>query len=268
MIIRYYDENRYNEFCCDKHADLFKPNELKENEEYKPNIMKPELDTRVDKFFAIVELYIEKINSEEEIVDFYKVLLLDLNPCLQKRIITVFYNYFSKDKIPVVERKKMLDNLLKNNMLEISEYALIISILDVRTEILKLFKLILDNKDLSEIYLKYLSTMKGENGLKNTHDFFADNSLPDKILINNGKDSQKLINYFNNEIYNKDSDTLWTYLATWLTYKSNPNTTNLSKSQKDSKNLKSNIFISEAMIDYCLLFLSKSSEKYIDLFCQ
>ena len=51
----------------------------------------------------------------------------------------------------------MLDNLLKNNMLEISEYALIISILDVRTEILKLFKLILDNKDLSEIYLKYLA---------------------------------------------------------------------------------------------------------------
>ena len=266
MIIRYYDENRYNEFCCDKHADLFKPNELKENEEYKPNIMKPELDSRVDKFFAIVELYIEKINGEEEIVDFYKMLLLDLNPCLQKRIITVFYNYFSKDKIPITERKKMLDNLLKNNMLEISEYTLIISILDVRTEILKLFKLILDNKDLSEIYLKYLATMKGENGLKNTHDFFADNSLPDKILINNGKDSQKLINYFNNEIYNKDSDTLWTYLATWLTYKSNPNTTNLSKSQKDSKNLKSNIFISEAMIDYCLLFISKSSEKYIDLF--
>ena len=105
MIIRYYDENRYNEFCCDKHADLFKPNELKENEEYKPNIMKPELDSRVDKFFAIVELYIEKINSEEEIVDFYKMLLLDLNPCLQKRIITVFYNYFSKDKIPITERK-------------------------------------------------------------------------------------------------------------------------------------------------------------------
>jgi len=32
------------------------------------------------------------------------------------------------------------------------------------------------------------------------------------------------------------------------------------------KNIKPNIHISEFMIDYCLLFVSKSPEKYIDLF--
>ena len=271
MIIRYYDENRYNEYCCIKHANLFKPNEPKDNKEYKPNIMKPEFDILVDKFFGIISLYIEKISNEEEIVDFYKLLLLDLNPCLQKKIISVFYNYFSKDKNPINNKIKMLDNLLKNNMLEISEYVLFISILDVRIEILKLFQLILKKNELSDIYTKYLTNMKGKNGIKNTHNFFADNSIPDKLIINDGKENKKLVNYFNEEIYNKDLNMLWDNLSKWLTAKLVPHTpnTNLSKSQRvDNKsNIKTNdIFISEYMIDYCLLFLSKTLEKFIDLF--
>ena len=36
------------------------------------------------------------MNNEEDLVDLYKMLLLDLNPCLQKRLLTVFYNYFTK----------------------------------------------------------------------------------------------------------------------------------------------------------------------------
>ena len=271
MILRYYDENRYTEYCCAKHANLFRPNEIKDNEEYKPNVMLFDIDTKIYKFCSIVELYIEKVNNEEDISDFYKLLLMDLSPCLQKRIILIFHNYFSNDKISINEKKKMLDNLLKNNMLEISEYILIISILDVRIEILKLIKLIIDNKELSGIFTKYLNTMKGDDGVKNTHHFFADNLIPDKLIINNGQENLKIINNFNKEVYNKDLDKLWSYLYEWLIYKPNINTDthNMSKSQKNdikNTNIKSNIFISEEMIAYCLLFISKSSEKYIELF--
>ena len=270
MIVRYYDEHRYKEYCCSKHANLFKPNGLKEK--YKPNVMKPEMDIQVEKFFGIIQLYMEKMGNEEEIVDFYKLLLMDLTPCLQKKILIVFYDYFYKGKIPINEKKKLLDNLLKNNMLEISEYVLIISILDVRIELLKLFKLIQDNKDLFEIYSKHLNIIKGENGIKNTHCFFADNSIPDKLILNIGKENHKLVNYFNNEIYNKDLDILWKYLSKWLSYESNDKSikTNLSHSLKIEKNnikkIKADIFISEEMIDYCLLFISKSHEKYVELF--
>mgnify|MGYP002857715630 FL=1 len=269
MIIRYYDENRYNEYCCTKHANLFKPNEIKENEDYKPKIMKPEMDIMLDKFFGIVSLYIEKISDKEKIVDIYKLLLMDLNPCLQKMIISLFYNYFSKNKIPISDKKKLLEILLKNNMLDISEYVLIISILDVRIEILKLFQLINSDKDLSDIYTKYVTNMKGENGHKDIHKFFGDNSLPDKIIINEGKENNKLINYFNLETYEKDLDSLWNYLTNWLTYKSNPVQTNLSKSVKveiKPNNIKSNLYISETYLEYCLLFISKAPEKFVDLF--
>ena len=260
MLLRFYDDKRYNEFCCDKHANLFKPNE--NNTDYKPNIMKKSINTKVDKLFGIIQIYIEKIADEEEIADFYKLLLMDLSPCLKIKIIESFQQYFFKEHIPIHDRKKILENLLKNNMLEISQYILIISLLDVKIEILKLFYLFIDNKDLSEVYYKYLNNMKGDNGLNNIHIFFADNLLPDKLIINSTeKEPQKLTKYFNTEIYTKDLDELWSNLTQWLIVKS----TNATP-QKNEKNIKPNIHISEFMIDYCLLFVSKSPEKYIDLF--
>ena len=268
IIIRYYNENRYNEYCCTKHSNLFKPNNLEENSGYKPNIMKPEIDIMLDKFFGIIYLYVEQISNEEEISDFYKLLLMDLYPCLQKKIILVFYNYFSNIKIPINNKKKMLDNLLKNNMIEISEYILIISLLDIRIELLKLFHIIHTNKDLLELCSKYLTNMKGENGKKINHNFFVDNSLPDKLKINNGKENVNIINYFNKEIYEKDLKTFWDYHSNWLTYKLDQKQ-NLIKSQKSenkSKNISSDIFISKSVLDFCLLFVSKTREKFIDEF--
>ena len=73
---------------------MFKTNNLEENSEYKSNIMKPEIDIMLDKFFGIIYLYVEQISNEEEISDFYKLLLMDLYPCLQKKIILVLFWYF------------------------------------------------------------------------------------------------------------------------------------------------------------------------------
>ena len=135
LFLRYYDENRYNEYCCLNHANLFKPKDNKE--EYNPCIMKPEMNKKVEKLFVIIQFYIEKIcDDEEEIIYLYKFLCLDLSPCLQKKIIQVFLSYFQNDKITNETKKNIFDNLIKNNFLEISEYILCISLLDVRIEIL------------------------------------------------------------------------------------------------------------------------------------
>lgn len=117
-----------------------------------------------------------------------------------------------------------MDNLLKCNFLEISEFILSSSLLDVRLEMLKLLYALTDNKDLNENYTKFLTNMRGEDGINKMNYFIGDNLLPDKILIDlNEKEKTKLVNYFNIDNYNKDLDLFWSILSQWLTVKSTIN---------------------------------------------
>ena len=259
LLLRYYDENRYREYCCLKHANLFKPNDNKE--EYNPCIMKPEMDKKLEKLFEIIQLYLEKICDEKEIINLYKLLCLDLSPCLQKKIIQVYLLYFQNNKIENENKKNTFDNLLKNNFLEISEYILCISLLDVRIEILKLLKLLYDYKEFSEIYIKYINYTRGEEGWTNLHHFIGDNLLPDLINVEiKQNEKEQLIKYFNKEVYYKDLDILWNMISEWLIIKTGH--------KQKSLNVKANshITISNIIIEYCLLFASRSYEKFVDLF--
>ena len=132
MILRFYDKDRYKEYCCMKHANLFKPNNNKDK--YTPNVLNPEMNNRVEKLFGIIQLYIEKFSDDEDISNLYKLLSLDLSPCMEKKIIQLYYSFFQKDKTPIETKKKILDNLLKNNFIEISEYIFCVSLLDIRRE--------------------------------------------------------------------------------------------------------------------------------------
>ena len=260
MLIRFYDQNRYKEYCCMNHANLFKPKDSKEK--YKPPVMDPEMNSRVHKLFSIIQLYIEKLSDGEEAVNLYKLLSLDLSPCLQKKIIQLYFSHFQNDKIQVASKKSVLENLLKNNFLEISEYILCVSLLDVRLEMIKLFKKITDNKELSEVYTKYLNNMRGEDGLKNVHNFISDNLYPDKLEVEiKPNEKKKLIDYFNAENFNKDLDQLWNMLFQWLIVKGHK-----SKSANLTVKASSNINISNVFIEYSLMFASRAPEKYVDLF--
>ena len=261
MLLRFYDESRYNEFCCLRHADLFRSKDSKGK--YALKIMYPEMNSKLHNLFGIIQLYIEKHSNDEEKNNLYKLLCLDLSPCLQKKIIKLFYTLFQNDKMPMDERKNILDNLLKNNFLEISEYVLCVSLLDVRIEIIKLIKLLLEHKDLSETLTKYLNNMRGEDGLKNLHYFFADNLLPDQLIAEiapNQKD--KLIKYFNNDVYLKDLDQMWKIISGWAIEKKS------GSKVKGNVNINSGITISNTYLEYCLFFASKAPEKFVDLFIQ
>ena len=261
MLLRFYDDKRYSEYCCMNHANLFKPQNDKEK--YNPKVMSPELNAKIEKLIDIIKIYIDKklYEPEDSVVILYQLLSLDLSPCLQKKIIDIFYSHFKNDKVPIEIKKNVLDYLLKSNFIEISEYILCISLLDVRIEMLKLIKIITDKKELSDIFEKYISNMRGDEGLKNLHNFIGDNILPDQINIEIKKgEKEKLIKYFNNNFYNKDLDSLWNLLSDWLVVKTG------QKSKSSNVKANSQINISETIIEYCLLFTPRAPEKYVDLF--
>ena len=261
LFLRFYDQSRYNEYCCVYHANLFQPND--KDSKFAPSVMNPELNKRVEKIFGIIEIYMEKLCEENEAVILYKFLSLDLSPCLQKKLINVYISYLQNSKIQISTKKSFLDNLLKCNFLEISEFILSSSLLDVRLEMIKLLYALTDNKDLNENYTKFLTNMRGEDGINKMNYFIGDNLLPDKILIDlNEKEKTKLVNYFNIDNYNKDLDLFWSILSQWLTVKSTINKRNSTANLKS----KANMEISNEILEYCLLFISRAPEKYIDLF--
>ena len=142
LLLRFYDEKRYEKFCCYKHACLFNNGDIYDN---KNNIMYPDMNCRVGKLFEIIQLYLDKDIGDEknQIEDFFKLLGLDLSPCLQKKIINLYISHFNNSKISEKNKEKTINNLLKNKFIELSEYVLKISLLDVRIEIFELFKLIM-----------------------------------------------------------------------------------------------------------------------------
>ena len=181
ILLRFYDENRYNEHCCKKHANVIK---LKTNAEEKSNknmknIMNPEMNIKTEKLFETIQLYINKSEDKDDTVNLYKLLLLDLSPCLQIKTIQVFINYFICKNIPNEQKEKTLYYLLKNNYFEITEYVLSISLLDVRIQILKLFKVFY------QIYRYVIKIFLNKNKKKidNVFDYIGANLFPEQLLV-------------------------------------------------------------------------------------
>ena len=189
LLLRFYDEKRYDEYCCAEHAQIFtkvKNNQISLEREDTLKIMDPEMGQKVDKLFDTIQIYINKLIIDNESINLYKLLTLDISPCLQNKIIKVYIKHFESENISKEKIINTLNNLLENDYIEITEYALSISLLDVRLEILKLFKII--TSDYYDIFLEKCSTVTNEkkinkNRLENVLNFIGDNLLPDKLLV-------------------------------------------------------------------------------------
>ena len=189
LLLRFYDEKRYDEYCCAEHAKIFakiKNNPISLEKEDTIKIMNPEMGQKVDKLFDTIQIYINKLIIDYESINLYKLLTLDISPCLQNKIIKVYINHFESNNISEEKKIDTLKNLLENDYIEITEYALSISLLDVRLEILKLFKIIISNY--YNIFLEKFSTGPNEKKinktrLENVLNFIGDNLLPDKLLV-------------------------------------------------------------------------------------
>ena len=82
LILRFYDKNKNNEMCCKKHLDMFKK-EFCEN----CNIMEPSMDKKLKDIWKIIDLIINS-QKPEWVLSLFKLLMLDLSPCLTNFIIT------------------------------------------------------------------------------------------------------------------------------------------------------------------------------------
>ena len=180
LLLRFYDKKKYEEYCCKRHHDLLQIKSDKDKTEKvsELKIMNPEMNYKIDKLFDIIQLYIKQYYKEKEIVNLYKLLSLDLSPCLQKKIIQAFINYFYGKNINIKEKTITLENLLKNSFLEITEYVLSISFLDVRIEVLKLFKILLKNhSNTIKTYISNNNSSSKESSNNNNNSININNSI-------------------------------------------------------------------------------------------
>ena len=278
LLLRFLDEKRYSEYCCQRHAEIFKDNNDQKNN---LKIMEPGLNIRLNEIFKIIQIYIEKFCEEEQTNNLFQLLSLDLSPCLQKKIIQVYLNYFRNEKIDLNKKINFFEILIRNNFMEIIEYVFSISLLDIRVDILSLFKILFDNKELRQIFQDYMGNE--QNGMTNFYIFISDNLLPEQIymendtiinknknenldnnLINNKNKDIELIqlsSYFNREIYGKGINEIWLVLLNWMLYQAQA-PPNLDVKKKDYRFNNIHNFV----IEFCISFSSKSPFNYIDLF--
>ena len=286
LLLRLIDEKRYSQFCCKEHRKVFGNNNSEENSN-NLSIMEPEMNVRLNELFKIIQIYINKYCDEEETVGILQLLSLDLSPCLQKKIIELYINYFSNEKIDSKTKLKSFDTLVKNNFIELIEYVFSISLLDIRINILSLLKIFLGDKYYKHKFHKHMN--KEINGMNNFYNFISENLLPEQLyievdedenkkkdlnekemflnnlLINNmGKNKNKelipLSKYFNKIIYEKEVFDIWNMILKWLMYKGS------EPSKSDKKKERDIFYLNNFVLDFCISFCSKSPFNVIDLF--
>ena len=146
LILRFYDKNKYTEVCCEKHLSMIKA-------EYIGNktIMNP---TMSKKLSYLENILIAIINSQEpkNACSLFKLLTLDLSPCLTLFIINIFIKAFQKNIKTVKWKDQLIMELITNKYEVIIINAFLHGLPEIKFEILKL---------MHEIHLRLLTIGKG-----------------------------------------------------------------------------------------------------------
>ena len=136
LILRSYDKSKYSEMCCETHLKMF----LDEYNESK-KIMEPIMPKKLSYIGGIMEYL---INTQEPswVLSLFKLLTLDLSPCLTKFIINIvnkaLFNHNLEDqKVKEIWFKEFIEQLISAKYDVILINTFIHSLLDVRIDILK-----------------------------------------------------------------------------------------------------------------------------------
>ena len=249
LLLRFYDKDRYTKYCCKRHADLF-------DNESPENILNPDMNIKVGKLFEIIQLFVDNLSTETETANLFKLLSLDLSPCLQKKVIIVYQKFFDNRRISDQNKEKALDILLSNQFFEIFEYCMSVSLFDVRIQLIELLR-ILQNEFKNKIdnYIK-----KNENVIKYITEFL----LPDNLKVNLEKENNQneivsLNKYFNEEIYRSDINLMYDVLNNWIIYK-----ILVTKKEGNKEKIENYEEANPTAIKIFIQFVSKVSPFYID----
>ena len=88
LILQSYDEKKYSQMCCEEHYKQFNHDIVG-----KLDIMQPSMNQKLMDLKGIISLIIDSQDTENAIV-LFKLLTLDVSPCLAKFIINIFKGVF------------------------------------------------------------------------------------------------------------------------------------------------------------------------------
>ena len=182
LILRFYDRNKYTEMCCEEHLNMIKDQYVGSKK-----IMNPTMIQKLSNLKNIMDLIIES-QEPKNAVSLFKLLTLDLSPCLVKFILKIFINAFQSIKNDDW-KKKFVDHLLQSKYEVIVTNTFIHALPDIRIELLKfvyqvhLILILSNNTSNFNIFEKMIKTCL----------------LPDKMFYSGGSSiKSSKINNFNN----------------------------------------------------------------------
>ena len=157
LILRFYDKNKYTEMCCEKHLSMIK-------EEFVGSkvLMNPTMDKKLKNLETILKI-ITASQEPKNVIALFKLLTLDLSPCLTKFILNIFINAFEQNLKNEEWKNQLLGELTKNNYETILINTFIHNLPDIRYDILALayyinHQMILNNNNTFEKFESMLKT--------------------------------------------------------------------------------------------------------------
>ena len=134
LILRFYDKNKYTEMCCENHLS-----KLKEEYVGSKTVMNPTMNVKLTNLEKLLSLVIES-QEPANVISLFKLLTLDLSPCLTKFILNIFSNTLqmpAKEEKTIAWKRKLIDEFINNKYETIVINTFIHSLPDVRFDLLR-----------------------------------------------------------------------------------------------------------------------------------
>ena len=182
LILRFYDRNKYTEICCQEHLNMIKDEFVGSKK-----VMNPTMTQKLSNLKNIMDLIIES-QEPKNAVSLFKLLTLDLSPCLIKFILNIFIHGFESIKNEKW-KGQFVDELLQNKYEVIVANTFMHSLPDVRIELLKF---------VYQVHLKLIHT-NNTNNFNVFEKMIKTCLLPDNMFYSKGSSNKfsRMNNYDN-----------------------------------------------------------------------
>ena len=148
LLLKYYDEKRYFEYCCDEHKNAFI---------YSVNsrTMVPNFKSKTKTLIELVQNILNKvdISKSNEPLTLFQILCLDISPCLAKIVIQIFIGLFTNKNLYLKFKAGELADNSKSNFDDIVINLLSRCLPDVKSDVLHLIAVAKKNKKLDDDFI-------------------------------------------------------------------------------------------------------------------
>lgn len=146
FIIKEYDCEHNEKFCCENHAKTYNIEELNDKEVLiTANVMKPELLCKVSNLLDLCEIVLFFDDTKHSnLFSLVNYLPTDMSQCLLEKLLQILINYFSKlnTKIDLSVKVQALNTLIKNNFLDVLGHIQHLSFLSCTEKVVEIYNLI------------------------------------------------------------------------------------------------------------------------------